>query len=318
MLRDIVLGVLAGVVIDATIQALHLEVLFPALPYVWFGILVYLTLDFLKRNKKARDKLVALYDQLNKRQLVLSYVVVGLIGIVVAEGYWVGIKKIFEMRAGKPAPAAPLVTAKPSEPLPNTETQGTTDKVETRPEHHGTTDKATAKLGSAKPKEPEKVLPPKSDVRFHERVDRYLFSLGENGITTDATIERLKKGSTPFQGFPITVFSKIDDDKIHYRIILNNGPMPVEIVDGEFSFNQPYWDRNFNDVALEIVDNNQQPMLQVIWKTPSHLVLNGIFRMQDGSTVIADSNGYRPMKAGDKIKPLFKYPSYKYQGQYAD
>jgi hypothetical protein len=171
---------------------------------------------------------------------------------------------------------------------------------------------------STNEKSPVRVLPQESDARFHERIDAYLFSLGENGITTSATVDGLKKGNVPFAGLPITVFAKEDDDKIHYRIRIWNGLRAMEITDGEFAFNEPYGDRNFDDTALEIVDDHQKPMLQVIWKTSSHLVINGIFRMQNGAIVIADSNGWRPMQAGDSIKPLFKYPSYRFRGQYAD
>src|SRR6266403_2643315 len=155
-------------------------------------------------------------------------------------------------------------------------------KAETR----GTTDALTAKPGHPKPKEPAKVLDPKSTARFHERIGAYLFSLGENGLTTSATVEGLKKGNIPFAGLPITIFAKESDDKIHYRITIWDGIRPIEITDGEFIFNEPYGDRNFNDAALEMVDDHQKPVLQVIWKTPSHLVINGIFRMQNGSVVI--------------------------------
>ena len=44
-------------------------------------------------------------------------------------------------------------------PAQNTESHGTTDKVEVKPEHHGTTDKATAKLEHAKPVEGQSEQP---------------------------------------------------------------------------------------------------------------------------------------------------------------
>jgi hypothetical protein len=245
----------------------------------------------------------------------------GVLGAAAGALGWWSLKKQHEHQQAEKLPesqphdAAREMSADAPKKLPS---NGTTDKIEATPERHETADKTTAKVGHAKPKEPVKVSPPESDARFHERIDTYLFSLGENGLTSGVNVESLKKGATPFRGFPVTVFAKENDDKIHYRVILNNGPLPVEIVDGEFSFNEPYWDRNFNDVALEIVDEHQKPMLQVIWKTPSHLVINGIFRMQNGAVVIADDKGWRTMKAGDSIRPLFKYPSYKFQGQYVD
>jgi hypothetical protein len=65
---------------------------------------------------------------------------------VVAEGYWVGIKKIFEMRAEKPASVTPITASKPSAPPPNTETHGTTDTVDAKPKRHGTADKAMVEV----------------------------------------------------------------------------------------------------------------------------------------------------------------------------
>jgi hypothetical protein len=127
----------------------------------------------------------------------------------------------------------------------------------------------------------------------------------------------LRLGNRPFSGFPLQVFAK-DDDKIHYSIVVWTGSAPLEIVDGEFALQDPYADRNYNDDALEIVDNHQNPILQVIWKTPSHLVVNGIFKVGNGEIVIADEKGYRPFQIGDSIKPLFKYPSYRFKGQYAN
>jgi hypothetical protein len=75
--------------------------------------------------------------------------------------------------------------------------------------------------------------------------------------------------------------------------------------------------RNYDKYAFEVVDEKQQPVLQVFRKTPSSLVINGIFRYQEG-TVIADDKGWRPMKPGDTIKRIFKYPSRNYQGKLAD
>lgn len=43
------------------------------------------------------------------------------------------------------------------------------------------------------------ILPPKPEGSFHERIDSYAFSLGENGMTVGGvTTETLKKGMKPF------------------------------------------------------------------------------------------------------------------------
>jgi hypothetical protein len=165
----------------------------------------------------------------------------------------------------------------------------------------------------------EKILEPKTPGEllsegFHEKITHYTFTLGENGASVSTTMAALQAGAQPFRGFPITVFLKENDETIHFKIEVPNG---VVVTDGEFSLNEPFWDRNYDKYAFEVVDEKQQPVLQVFRKTPSSLVINGIFRYQEG-TVIADDKGWRPMKPGDTIKRIFKYPSRNYQGKLAD
>lgn len=98
IIRDIVIGVVSGLVIDATTQYFRLDFLFPVLPYIWFLIFLVLTYDGLKRSKTVESWLVHVYGKLNKRQRVLSYFVVAIIGIGIAELYWLGVARIFSPR----------------------------------------------------------------------------------------------------------------------------------------------------------------------------------------------------------------------------
>jgi hypothetical protein len=155
---------------------------------------------------------------------------------------------------------------------------------------------------------------------FHEKITHYTFTLGEHGISVSTTVDELRRGHKPFVGFPITVFLKEKDDTVHFNIALPTGIVgtPVVVNDsGEFSVSEPFWDRNYDTHAFEVVNDKQEAVLQVIRKTPSNLIINGIFKYQDG-TVIADDKGWRPMKPGDSITRLFKYPSWKFPGVLAD
>ncbi len=98
--KDIILGVVGGIVIDATTSYFHIEFIYPALPYIWFGIVGFVTLDGIRSSKKLEAKAVGTYKRLNKRQQMISYIVVGIIGLLVAESYWFGIKKVFALRNG--------------------------------------------------------------------------------------------------------------------------------------------------------------------------------------------------------------------------
>jgi hypothetical protein len=118
------------------------------------------------------------------------------------------------------------------------------------------------------------------------------------------------------------------DGKFCIDTSLYSGPgMPqVRIRGNEFVINNPSWDRNFTDKAFEVVDQNEMPMLQVISETTRRIEINGVFPTTDGKGVIVitpsgigsfkfDSNGQLPTAI--PLAPLFKYPSWKYQGMYA-
>jgi hypothetical protein len=159
---------------------------------------------------------------------------------------------------------------------------------------------------------------PIAEQGFHEKVQKYFISLGE-GLSVSATVEGLKAGMSPFEGYPTRVFSQENDNDIHYEIAVWNGTRAIVVKDNEFSLGWSGLDRNYDNHTLEIVDENLGPILQVIWKTPSELVINGIFQLPGTNTVfIADSHSLRTWKPGERITALFKYPSRRFLGQYAD
>jgi hypothetical protein len=82
----------------------------------------------------------------------------------------------------------------------------------------------------------------------------------------------------------------------------------------------PLWDFNFSQAALEIVDEKQKPQLQLIYKQPYHIVLKGIIHSVKGGFYLMDE-GVREVPAVPKgwtLKPIFKYPAWKYRGVTAD
>ena len=101
----------------------------------------------------------------------------------------------------------------------------------------------------------------------------------------------------------------------------------VKIERNEVAMDNPYLDRNFTDRALEVVDQNGVPLLQMIFETDRQIVINGVFLSPDGKSAVIitpttsskvdiDSTGER--KINVPLSPLFKYPSWKYQGVYAN
>jgi hypothetical protein len=90
----------------------------------------------------------------------------------------------------------------------------------------------------------------------------------------------------------------------------NKGPFAY-LQDGRFFVDVPGWDWNWDDTAMEIVDEQHIPRLQVIYKTPAYIEVYGVFG--DGpsyASCVLDTTGEF---GGDHwppvLTPIFKYPS---------
>jgi hypothetical protein len=98
IVRDIVIGVLGGVVIDATLEYFRVEILFPVLPYIWLSIACFLTVDGVRRSRTVESYALKLYGSLDARRRMISYIVVAIVGAGVFDLYWLGISRVFQAR----------------------------------------------------------------------------------------------------------------------------------------------------------------------------------------------------------------------------
>jgi len=98
-IRDAILAVLGGFLIDPTLKALHLDVS-PYLRHVWYGIAVFLTLDALKRSRHLSSRLIAFRSSLTGRQRMIAYIVVAVIGAGCSLFYWWGLGRVFGKETG--------------------------------------------------------------------------------------------------------------------------------------------------------------------------------------------------------------------------
>ena len=86
------------------------------------------------------------------------------------------------------------------------------------------------------------------------------------------------------------------------------------------------WDHNSNQHALEFVDEHFTPVFQLIIKGPTDLEMNGRFATPGGVTILSPTLGLRVARgtfaaselANAELVPIFRYPSWKYPGQYAE
>ena len=157
---------------------------------------------------------------------------------------------------------------------------------------------------------------------FQEKLENVTFSLGGGGIHTIYRLSDLEKAPRePFNlgGFsPVRIYA--ETGKVYADVTVYGGPAspPIEVKHNEVVVGPPNWDRNFSQSALEVVNEKQFPVFQLIYKTPSHIVFNGIFPFP-GGLILANEEGsvVNPtVPVTFSLKRIFKYPSWKYPGQY--
>lgn len=228
----------------------------------------------------------------------------------------------------KPLPMPLLPKESPSPPSPHPKLD---NAVSTPGTPSGIADEEAKSL--PKPEPPTKTItapnsaPPKvefSDEGFREKdPDQFVFSLGGRGIHTTVSAASLKeRDSEPFDlGGVIPVRFYLKNGKMQCDVTIwgGVGKAPITVTGNEFEV-RTGWDRNFTSNALEVVNEHGEPVFQMIRKRPAHWVVNGYFPHPGGLILATDSGTtINPtMIQPDAIKPLFKYPSWKYLGEYAE
>ncbi|MBI5576365.1 MAG: hypothetical protein HY896_08375 [Deltaproteobacteria bacterium] len=146
------------------------------------------------------------------------------------------------------------------------------------------------------------------------------------GVIVEQSVEILRRGGTiPFRFgdfVPVTLCMKGDELFFSFKLWGGNGKPPIEVENNEFKVRPVNWDRNSSANALEVVDEKQVPIFQMVRKTPSHIVVNGIFPNPSGGIwVFGPAGAFGPapeVPSNFKLKAIFRYPSWKYPGQYAN
>jgi hypothetical protein len=104
-------------------------------------------------------------------------------------------------------------------------------------------------------------------------------------------------------------------------------PFQVQITNNVFTVASGLVQKNYSNAALEVADDEGVPLLQVIQDGPNQLRINGVFLLgtssQTGKPIrlwawdkYVETGPDRPTNF--TLKPIFKYPSWKYLGQYAE
>jgi hypothetical protein len=175
---------------------------------------------------------------------------------------------------------------------------------------------------------PSPTPPQLEQPRFREQVSEVMVTLGK-GISFEVSTRYLEKDRWPIEMTDESTIGYIymENGNFYFDADLFYSPQspPIKIRHNEISGRPPEWDINSDAGAFEIVNQNQQPVLQYAYMTPSHIVIKGIFISGPYVYYVSDSMfGSAPAESAQNvpknffIKPIFKYPSWKYPGQRAD
>lgn len=158
--------------------------------------------------------------------------------------------------------------------------------------------------------------------RFSEDVNEVSVSIGGIGVVYKRTeLEKGPKEPYNFNGYkPIKMY--IEDGRLYadLSVYAGAGLPPIRVEKNVVYGKPPQWDINFNDRALEIVTNQHKPIYQFVYKSPSQIVITGIFPLPNGLLLATESGSVlNPIGRNMfQLKRIFKYPSWKYPGQYND
>jgi hypothetical protein len=161
-------------------------------------------------------------------------------------------------------------------------------------------------------------IPTFMDLSKVDKSQKFVFSLGEGGISTGETLEILENGKkTAINLGGVTFDMYVTNGKFYVDTSLYGGEgyFPVQIKGNEFLIKPENWDKNYDETALEVINQDRDIVFQLIYESQYHIVMNGIFPFP-GGVVIADKLGFR-MGAYNvpHLNPIFKYPSSQYLGQ---
>jgi hypothetical protein len=139
-------------------------------------------------------------------------------------------------------------------------------------------------------------------------------------ISPDNTKKR-PANIAPF-GDAHTIQAYIESGRLYVDALLYYaaGQPPLQLVHNSLKDLPPQWDRNYDDSAIEIVDENLTPRFQIIYKNPRTVMLRGVFQFPRGDGVVvieADRNRHFVGSLEDSVRidRLFNYPSRLHQGE---
>lgn len=156
---------------------------------------------------------------------------------------------------------------------------------------------------------------------FTEDIKECVFDFGTN--IAIIPIEALEK--QPLQPYQLGIAPElyIKNHKLYVDVVVSDPDksLPVQLKEGKLTVTPLKWDTNSNESAFEVVDEKLDVVFQIIYSKPSKVFLYGVFPdpTVEGHLLYVSNNGIQGAFSkpdGFYIKRHFKYPSWKYPGQF--
>jgi hypothetical protein len=182
----------------------------------------------------------------------------------------------------------------------------------------GSADSSTAGKGTSTSKPPPWPKPQ----AFKVRSSRAWFGLGSNGLNIGIPAAEGEKLSI-IDANPPPVVIWVKDGSLRFDMTLKTQKgQNIVFRNNEMIDPPPSWDINSGENAFEVVDQQGTPVLQLVKKTETQILLFGEFVFAKGTIIADEENSIIDTHAKSathaKLRKLFKYPSWKYPGVYLD
>jgi len=139
------------------------------------------------------------------------------------------------------------------------------------------------------------------------------------GIPLAGLRDKTFKG-TAFSIFGETITPYLEGNHLYVDVSVYRGPgLPaVTVKKGIVTVDLPGWDRNSNQSAFEVVNENGIPVFQMVYLTPSDISIRGLLVFSSGFVIAANetaavTNPREPFVFAPKR--LFRYPSRLHPGE---
>jgi hypothetical protein len=139
---------------------------------------------------------------------------------------------------------------------------------------------------------------------------------------TPHTISQLSTRESPTSVAPFgdsrAIKAYVEDGRLYVDALLYyaQDKPPLQLIHNELKGRPSKWDRNFDNSAIEIVDENLVPRFQLIYKDARTILLRGVFQFPSGAVVFEDRARFfvGSLENTVGIVRIFKYPSRLHQG----